>query len=48
MKILFVAAMVPYLPCHEGCRLIPAHLLKILSQRREFSLIASDEARIPV
>jgi glycosyltransferase involved in cell wall biosynthesis len=38
--ILIVSPMTPYLPCHDGFRLIPAHLIRVLSQRHECHLIA--------
>lgn len=40
MRILIVSQMVPYLPCHDGFRLIPAHLLRCLSDRHELHLVA--------
>lgn len=35
-----VSQMAPYLPCHDGFRLILAHLLRCLSGRHEFHLLA--------
>lgn len=38
--VLLVSQMVPYLPCHDGFRVIPAHLLRCLSRRHTIHLIA--------
>jgi len=35
-----VSQMVPYLPCYDGFRLIPAHLIRELSKRHEIYLTA--------
>src|SRR5687768_9280692 len=35
--------MVPYLPCHDGFRLIPAHLLRCLAGRHEVHMVALSE-----
>jgi glycosyltransferase involved in cell wall biosynthesis len=40
MRILMVSQMAPYLPCHDGFRVLPAHLLRCLSGRHEFHLLA--------
>jgi glycosyltransferase involved in cell wall biosynthesis len=54
MRVLMVSQAVPYLPCHDGFRLIPANLLRNLFNRHEFHLIAlsccgesEDQARWP-
>lgn len=44
MKILMVSQMIPYLPCHDGFRLIPANLMRSLSKRHEIHLIAPASA----
>jgi polysaccharide biosynthesis protein PslH len=40
MRILMVSQAVPYLPCHDGFRLIPANLIRNLCERHEIHLIA--------
>jgi glycosyltransferase involved in cell wall biosynthesis len=40
-----ISQMVPYLPCVDGFRLIPAHVLKQLSSRHEYHLLAFTEGR---
>jgi polysaccharide biosynthesis protein PslH len=40
MRVLMVSQAVPYLPCHDGFRLIPANLIRNLSARHEIHLIA--------
>ncbi len=35
-----VSQLAPYLPCHDGFRLIPAHLLRELCRRHEVGLVA--------
>ncbi|MGH2651385.1 MAG: glycosyltransferase family 4 protein [Actinomycetota bacterium] len=40
MRVLMVSAMAPYLPCHDGFRVIPANLLRPLGDRHELHLIA--------
>jgi len=40
MRVLMVSQAVPYLPCHDGFRLIPANLIRNLSERHEIHLIA--------
>jgi polysaccharide biosynthesis protein PslH len=40
MRVLMVSEAVPYLPCHDGFRLIPANLIRNLSDRHEIHLIA--------
>lgn len=40
MRVLMVSQAVPYLPCHDGFRLIPANLIRNLSDRHEIDLIA--------
>jgi polysaccharide biosynthesis protein PslH len=40
MRVLMVSQAVPYLPCHDGFRLIPANLIRNLSDRHEIHLIA--------
>ena len=44
MRILMVSQMTPYLPCHDGFRLIPANLLRHLSERNEMHLLAIADA----
>lgn len=39
-----VSQMTPYLPCHDGFRLIPANLLRHLSERNEMHLLAVADA----
>jgi glycosyltransferase involved in cell wall biosynthesis len=45
MKVAMVSQMVPYLPCHDGFRLIPANVLKHLSARHEYHLLAFTDGR---
>lgn len=40
MRVLMVSEAVPYLPCYDGFRLIPANLIRNLSDRHEIHLIA--------
>jgi glycosyltransferase involved in cell wall biosynthesis len=40
-----VSQAVPYLPCHDGFRLIPANLIRNLSDRHEIHLIALSSDR---
>jgi glycosyltransferase involved in cell wall biosynthesis len=40
MRILLVSEMIPYLPSHDGFRLIPANLIRNLFDRHEIHLIA--------
>ncbi len=40
MRILMVSSMLPYLPCHDGFRIIPANLLRVLSGRHEIHLVS--------
>lgn len=40
MKILLISQIIPYLPCHDGFRLIPASFIKCLSGRHEIHLIS--------
>lgn len=40
MKILMISQMVPYLPCYDGFRIIPANLLRRLSSNHEIHLVA--------
>ena len=40
MRILLVSEMIPYLPSHDGFRLIPANLIRHLCDRHEIHLIA--------
>ena len=40
MKIVMISQMVPYLPCYDGFRLIPANFLRLLSERHEYHLFA--------
>jgi glycosyltransferase involved in cell wall biosynthesis len=37
---MFASQMVPYLPCNDGFRVIPANLIRELSQRHEIHLLA--------
>lgn len=39
MKILMISQMLPYLPCYDGFRIIPAHLMRELSKRHEIHLM---------
>jgi glycosyltransferase involved in cell wall biosynthesis len=43
MRILFVSEMVPYLPSHDGFRLIPANIIRQLAGRHQFHLIAASD-----
>jgi glycosyltransferase involved in cell wall biosynthesis len=45
MKVVMISQMVPYLPCHDGFRLIPANLLKHLAARHEYHLLAFSDGR---
>lgn len=48
MKILMVSQAVPFLPCHDGFRVIPANVLKELSRRHDIHLISvSDGSERP-
>ncbi|HUO04945.1 MAG TPA: glycosyltransferase family 4 protein [Candidatus Binataceae bacterium] len=40
MRILMISEAVPYLPCHDGFRLVFASLLRELAKRHEIHLIA--------
>ena len=40
MRILLVSEMIPYLPSHDGFRLLPANLLRNLSDRHDIHLIS--------
>ncbi len=40
MKILMISTMLPYLPCYDGFRLVPAHLMRELSKRHEIHLMS--------
>jgi glycosyltransferase involved in cell wall biosynthesis len=40
MRILLVSEMIPFLPSHDGFRLIPANLIRNLFDRHEIHLIA--------
>jgi polysaccharide biosynthesis protein PslH len=41
MRILMVSQMTPYLPCHDGFRLVPAHLIRHLARHHTIALIAA-------
>jgi glycosyltransferase involved in cell wall biosynthesis len=41
MRVLIVSEAVPYLPSHDGFRLIPANLIRNLFERHEIHLIVS-------
>lgn len=41
MRILMVSQMMPYLPCQDGFRVTPAHLLRELSGRHTLALLAT-------
>ncbi len=43
MRILLVSEMVPYLPSHDGFRLIPANIIRQLAGRHDFHLIATSD-----
>jgi len=45
VKILFVTQNLPYLPCYDGFRLIPANMLKYLGMRHEVYLISFLESK---
>jgi glycosyltransferase involved in cell wall biosynthesis len=45
MRVLMVSEAVPYLPCYDGFRLIPANLIRNLSDRHEIHLIALSDDR---
>ncbi len=45
MRVLMVSEAVPYLPSHDGFRLIPANLIRNLSARHEIHLIALSHDR---
>jgi glycosyltransferase involved in cell wall biosynthesis len=40
MRILMVSQRLPYLPCHDGFRLLPSHLLEHLGRRHEVGVVA--------
>lgn len=40
MRIVMVSQMTPYLPCHDGFRLVPAHILQRLGEHHRVALIA--------
>lgn len=40
MKILLVSQMVPFLPCHDGFRVIPANVLRVVAGRHDVHLLA--------
>jgi glycosyltransferase involved in cell wall biosynthesis len=42
MRILMVSELTPYLPCHDGFRLVPAHLLRELSGRHRLALVSGN------
>jgi glycosyltransferase involved in cell wall biosynthesis len=44
MRILMVSQLTPYLPCHDGFRLVPAHLLRELSGRHTLALVSGGSA----
>lgn len=44
MRILMVSQLTPYLPCHDGFRLVPAHLLRELSCRHALALVSANVA----
>jgi glycosyltransferase involved in cell wall biosynthesis len=41
MRILIVSQMTPYLPCHDGFRVLAAHLLQNLARHHRVALIAA-------
>lgn len=43
MRILWISQMLPYLPCHDGFRVIPAKLIEQLSRRHEIHLVTADD-----
>jgi glycosyltransferase involved in cell wall biosynthesis len=47
MRVLLVSEMVPYLPSHDGFRLIPANLIRQLGPRHELHLIALSQGESP-
>jgi glycosyltransferase involved in cell wall biosynthesis len=40
MRILMVSPLLPYLPCHDGFRLLPSHLLEDLARRHAVGVVA--------
>lgn len=40
MRIMMVSQLLPYLPCHERFRLLPAHLLEHLARRHAVAVVA--------
>lgn len=44
MRILLISQMLPYLPCHDGFRIIPAKLMQDWSSRHEIHLVAAVDA----
>jgi glycosyltransferase involved in cell wall biosynthesis len=41
MRILMVSQLTPYLPCHDGFRVVPAHLLRELTGRHALALVSA-------
>jgi len=44
MRILMVSQLTPYLPCQDGFRLVPAHLLRELTGRHTLALVSAGAA----
>jgi polysaccharide biosynthesis protein PslH len=44
MRILMVSQLTPYLPCQDGFRLVPAHLLRELTGRHALALVSAGAA----
>src|SRR5918992_2586816 len=43
MRILMASQMTPYLPCHDGFRVVVAHLVRSLGRRHALGLISADD-----
>lgn len=40
MRILLVSPMTPYLPCHDGARMLAAQLVQHLTSRHAMAVVA--------
>jgi sugar transferase (PEP-CTERM/EpsH1 system associated) len=45
MRILFISQKLPYLPCHDGFRLLAGNLLRRLAKKHEIHLISYIESK---
>jgi glycosyltransferase involved in cell wall biosynthesis len=43
MRILMASQMTPYLPCHDGFRVVVAHLVESLGSRHPLVLVSADD-----